>query len=265
MTDNRSHMYWLDDDLACRTVADRVAMYKKHLKDKFASYEREHDRVRLVEDTKGQGRADKATVFADGFNDAADGIGAGVLARNGKVWYTCIPDLWLLQDTKGTGQADVKKSLHTGYGVHVAFIGHDLHGLRFGPDGKLYFSIGDRGLNVEHRRQDDLRARHRRGAALQSRRLGAGDLRHRPAQPAGAGLRRVRQPLHRRQQRRRRRRRPAGSTSSRAATAAGASATSTCPGLGAVERRKALAHAPTEHRRRTSCRRSPTSPTARPA
>ena len=31
VTDNRSHMYWLDDDLACRTVADRVAMYKKHL------------------------------------------------------------------------------------------------------------------------------------------------------------------------------------------------------------------------------------------
>ena len=148
VTDNRSHMDWLDDDLACRTVADRVAMYKKHLKGKFPSYEIDHDRVRLVEDTKGTGRADKSTVFADGFKSAADGLGSGVLARNGKVWYTCIPSLWLLQDTKGTGRADVKKSLHTGYGVHVSFIGHDMHGLRFGPDGKLYFSIGDRGLHV---------------------------------------------------------------------------------------------------------------------
>ncbi len=149
VTDNRSHMYWLDDDLACRTVGDRIALYKKHLKGKFPTYEVDHDRVRLVEDTKGTGRADKATVFADGFKNAGAGLGSGVLARNGKVWYTCIPDLWLLEDTKGTGRADVKKSLHTGFGVHVSFIGHDMHGLRYGPDGRLYFSIGDRGLNVE--------------------------------------------------------------------------------------------------------------------
>ena len=149
VTDNRSHMYWLDDDLACRTVADRIALYKKHLKGKFASYARDTDRVRLVEDTTGAGRADKATVFADGFSRAEDGLGSGVLARAGNVYYTNIPDLWLLKDTKGTGHADVKKSLHTGYGVHVSFIGHDMHGLRMGPDGKLYFSIGDRGLHVE--------------------------------------------------------------------------------------------------------------------
>jgi quinoprotein glucose dehydrogenase len=149
VTDNRGHMYWLDDDLASRTVADRVAMYKKHLKDKFSTYEIAHDRVRMLEDTKGTGTADKATVFADGFHSAADGIGAGVLARKGNVYFTCIPNLWLLKDTKGTGKADVRKALSTGYGVHVSFYGHDMHGLRMGPDGRLYFSIGDRGLNVK--------------------------------------------------------------------------------------------------------------------
>src|SRR5438874_7823013 len=146
--DIRGYMSWLDDDLASRAVADRLAMYKKHLGDKLDTYTVHHERVRQIVDSKGTGKADKATVFADGFNSHVSGIGAGLLARQGKVWYTCIPDVWQLQDTKGTGTAGVRKSLSTGYGVHVGFIGHDLHGLRMGPDGKLYFSIGDRGLNV---------------------------------------------------------------------------------------------------------------------
>jgi quinoprotein glucose dehydrogenase len=148
VTDNRNHMSWLDDDLASRSVADRIAMYRKHLKEQFSSYEIAHDRVRRIEDTNGDGVANKATVFADGFRHAAEGIGSGVLARQGNVYYTCIPNLWLLKDPKGSGTAETRAALSTGYGVHVSFYGHDLHGLRMGPDGRLYFSIGDRGLNV---------------------------------------------------------------------------------------------------------------------
>ena len=71
-----------------------------------------------------------------------------MLARKDDVWFTCIPGLWKLRDTDGDGRADERTLLHDGYGVHVGFLGHDLHGLRFGPDGRLYFSIGDRGFNV---------------------------------------------------------------------------------------------------------------------
>jgi quinoprotein glucose dehydrogenase len=150
VTDDRGHMNWLNDDLASRSTADRVAIYKKDAKDKFAQqYEKERERVRLLEDTTGSGKADRSTVFSDDFGRAEDGIGAGLLARKGNIYFTCIPDLWLLRDTKGTGTADVKKSLSTGYGIHTSFIGHDLHGLVVGPDGRLYFSIGDRGLNVK--------------------------------------------------------------------------------------------------------------------
>ena len=152
VTDNRKHMNWLDADMASRTVADRVAMYRKFLSpEDFQAYQVEHERVRRVVDLDGDGKADSSTVFADGFKDAADGIGAGLLARKGEVLFTCIPDLWRLRDTNDDGKAEVKESLSTGYGVHVAFLGHDLHGLRMGPDGRLYFSVGDRGLNVTNK------------------------------------------------------------------------------------------------------------------
>ena len=147
--DIRGIMSWLDDDLACRTVEDRVKMMQKRMGKKFADTTVHQERIRLIEDTKGTGKADRSTVFADGFNRAETGLAAGLLARGKDVYYTCIPDLWKLTDTKGTGKADKREKMHTGFGVHIGFIGHDLHGLIMGPDGKLYFSIGDRGINVK--------------------------------------------------------------------------------------------------------------------
>ena len=147
--DNRSHGHWLLDDLAAQTVEDRVAYFKKHLKENVNKYAIEHDRIRLLEDTDGDGHADKATIFADGFNAIEDGTGAGVLPIGDKVFYTCIPKLWQLSDTNGDGQSDKQVALHDGFGVRVAFRGHDMHGLILGPDGRIYFSIGDRGYNVQ--------------------------------------------------------------------------------------------------------------------
>ena len=205
VTDIRSHTDWLDDDLACRTVDDRVAMMQRKLGDHFKDYGVQHDRIRLLEDTTGDGRADKATVFADGFHNPEDGIGAGLVTRNGDVWYTCIPDLWKLRDAKGTGKADERERLHHGFGVHINYLGHDLHGLRFGPDGKLYFSIGDRGTNVKDCEKPIFLPDT--GCVMRCNPDGtrAGGLRPGPAQPAGIGLRRVRQPVYGGQQLRRRR------------------------------------------------------------
>ena len=149
-TDIRGHMDWLDEELAVKTVEERVAYMTKHEGKRIAEYTKHSDRVKLVWDSDGDGKADKATVFADGFNGIADGIGAGVLARKGEVYFANIPNLWALRDTNNDGVADVKKSLSYGYGVRVGFLGHDLHGLRFGPDGKLYFSIGDRGSYIKN-------------------------------------------------------------------------------------------------------------------
>ena len=148
--DMRDHMEWLDEDLANQTVAERLAMLQRHVGDDYdANYGTEHERVRLIRDTNGDGVADEATVFADGFKDHAAGIGAGLLSYKGDVYYTCIPDLWLLRDADADGVADERRKLSTGYGVNIALLGHDLHGLRIGPDRRLYFSCGDRGFHVE--------------------------------------------------------------------------------------------------------------------
>ncbi|MEQ9067088.1 MAG: PQQ-dependent sugar dehydrogenase, partial [Gimesia chilikensis] len=59
------------------------------------------------------------------------------------------PHVWRLKDPAGEGKATLREKLSSGYGVRVAFRGHDLHGLKLGPDGRLYFSIGDRGYNIK--------------------------------------------------------------------------------------------------------------------
>ena len=212
VTDNRSHMNWLDADMAADRRRPRGDVQEISQPRRVPrSYQVEHERVKLIEDRDGDGKADRSTVFADGFKDAADGIGAGLLARKGDVYYTCIPDLWRLRDKDGDGKAEVKESLSTGYGVHVAFLGHDLHGLKMGPDGRLYFSVGDRGLNVTTKEGKHLYAPDC-GSVLRCEPDGsnleifATGLRN----PAGTRLRQLRQPVHLRQQFRRRRQGPMG-------------------------------------------------------
>jgi quinoprotein glucose dehydrogenase len=149
VTDMREHMDWLDDDTANQTVGERLAMLQKYEGEAFADYARATDRVKWIRDNDGDGRADVDVVFAEGFDKHEAGIGAGLLSYRGDVYYTCIPDLWRLRDEDGNRRADVREVLSTGYGVNIALLGHDLHGLRIGPDGLLYFSCGDRGFHVE--------------------------------------------------------------------------------------------------------------------
>ena len=100
-------------------------------------------------DSDGDGRPDTRTVFAGPFNDPLDGTGAGVLALDGDIFYTNIPNLWRLRDLDGDGVAEFQLKDSTGYGVRVALRGHDMHGLVLGYDGKIYWSIGDRGYDVK--------------------------------------------------------------------------------------------------------------------
>lgn len=152
--ENRTRPFFLEDDLQIQTLDDRLKMYEK-----FASrfeggmdwFRKVADQVRLLEDTDGDGKADQTTIFAPGFNGTLDGLAAGVMATDGDVYFTCIPNLWRLRDTDHDGVADEQTIIQTGFGVNAGFLGHDLHGLCWGPDGKLYFSVGDRGFHLTTR------------------------------------------------------------------------------------------------------------------
>ncbi|MFO0827650.1 MAG: HEAT repeat domain-containing protein [Phycisphaerales bacterium] len=149
--DNRSSPFWLMDDLQSQTIDDRLKMYEKWASKRDGGmeyYRRYDDRVARIEDTDGDLRADTRTEFAGPFNEPLDGTGAGIVAREGDVWYTNIPNLWRLRDTNDDGIAEVREKIWRGFGVRIALRGHDMHGLTWGPDGKLYWSIGDRGYHV---------------------------------------------------------------------------------------------------------------------
>jgi hypothetical protein len=146
--DIRHYMFMLEDDLACRTIEDRTAMVKKHFGPKWTDLAIETEIIRLLEDRSGSGKADFSSIYADNFSTELDGIASGVLARKGKVWFTNIPELDLLEGTDAQGKAVSRKTLSRGYGVRFSYTGHDMHGLVLGPDGRLYFSFGDRGANV---------------------------------------------------------------------------------------------------------------------
>src|SRR5215831_3055059 len=109
----------------------------------------EGDRIVILEDTKGAGKADKAITFYQtpdfiaplGITVAKDPVGPGY-----KVYVCHSPDILVFEDKDGDGKADgPPKKLLTGFGGVDS--DHGVHGILIGPDGKLYFSVGDTGVH----------------------------------------------------------------------------------------------------------------------
>lgn len=165
--DIRNNRDWVPHDVGFDSVEQKRAFFKSSLSEANSSANAErvgdlnqdgiHDyrdlmvlseTIYLVEDTDHDGTADKIGVFAEDFKTEVTGIAAGVLWDEGTVYATIAPDVWKLRDTDNDGIADERDILSTGYGLHIAYGGHDMHGLIVGPDGKIYWSIGDKGINA---------------------------------------------------------------------------------------------------------------------
>lgn len=144
----------VNGDISSMTLDDRTAYHKKWSgkeKDflKWEEFTKDSEVIKLLEDTDGDGVADKTTVYRGDFNDPLAGPSGGLIEKDGTVYFAMIPGIYGLKDTDGDGKAEEVKTLVNGFGVRVSFSGHDLNGFAFGPDGKIYWSIGDRGYHVE--------------------------------------------------------------------------------------------------------------------
>ena len=157
--DIRNNRDWLESELQLTSVAAKRAFYERVLAPEAsadnAGRVADHDgngthdyrdlgvlpdRIYELVDSDRNGQADQAGVFTDDLRGVVSGVAAGVLEHDGTVYVTQCPDVWAFDVASGE-----KRSLATGFGVHVAYAGHNMHGLTMGPGGRLYWSIGDIG------------------------------------------------------------------------------------------------------------------------
>jgi putative membrane-bound dehydrogenase-like protein len=98
-------------------------------------------RIKLLESTRGDGVYDKCTTFATNVP-----YPNGVMPWKGGVLVTAAPDILYLKDTQGTGKADVREIVWTGFSEGNQQ--HRVNGLQFGLDNWIYGANGDSGGNV---------------------------------------------------------------------------------------------------------------------
>ena len=99
-----------------------------------------HDRIVILEDSKGTGKADKFTVFADQLS-----IPTSMAFANGGVIVDQAPDTLFLKDSTGGDHADVRETLFSGWGTHDTHSGPS--NLRYGFDNWLWGTVGYSGFN----------------------------------------------------------------------------------------------------------------------
>ena len=94
-----------------------------------------NDKVLILEDTDGDGKADKQTVFADGLH-----VPTGIELGDGGAYVAQQPNLMFLKDTDGDGKADVRE--YVLHGFDSADSHHSISAFEWGPGGGLYFQEG---------------------------------------------------------------------------------------------------------------------------
>ena len=164
--DVRGHRNWITASISFQTVEDRRAFLRKtfeadneesmkSLKDLNEDGVRdwrdltvEKEQVWFLTDKSGDGVADESQLYLEDFHEEITDVANGVEFHYGEVYISVGPDLWRTKDNDGDKIADEVTSISHGYAVHFGFSGHGMSGVTVGPDGRVWWGIGDIGMNV---------------------------------------------------------------------------------------------------------------------
>jgi putative membrane-bound dehydrogenase-like protein len=105
--------------------------------------------IRMLESTRGDGKYDKSTVYADNLDSPV-----AVACWDGGVLVGVVPDLWYFKDTKGDGKADIARKVLTGFERDKAGEAM-LNSFRWGPDNRFHIATGLAGGNLRPANQPD--------------------------------------------------------------------------------------------------------------
>ncbi len=164
--DIRGHKDWMTASISFESPEDRRAFLrktfsetneqgKKHLKDlnqdgvlDWRDLTVEKEQIWIVSDENKDGFAEQSQLFIEGFHEEISDLANGVEVHNGDVFLSVGPDLWRINDTDNDNFADVKESISHGWAVHIGFGAHGMSGTTIGPDGRIWWGIGDIGMHV---------------------------------------------------------------------------------------------------------------------
>lgn len=161
--DIRHHQNLVKKDLSLTTVEERRAWYRDYLTGKNWIPDRngdgtkdwrdltvQKDSVVQVSDKDGDGKGEAIRTL-DEYHTEVTGIAAGVLAVGSEVFVAAEPDFLRYRDADGDGFPEARELVATGFQVHMGQGGHNLSGVVLGPDGRVYWSLGDKGHYVKTR------------------------------------------------------------------------------------------------------------------
>lgn len=103
----------------------------------------EGDRIMILEDTDGDGKADTSKVFYQG-TDVNSALGISLLGN--KVIVSCSPNVFVFTDENKDDVPDKKEVFFQG--IQGLQHDHGMHTFVFGPDGRLYFNFGNAGKSL---------------------------------------------------------------------------------------------------------------------
>jgi quinoprotein glucose dehydrogenase len=164
--DIRGHQDWMTASISLQTVEDRRAFLHKTFAPELSAENEwfpdlnndsihdwkdltvEKDEIWKLEDTNKDGIADVSTRILEDFNEEISDVAGALLVRDEDIFVGIGPDMWRVEDTNGDGVLDKKTSIAHGFAVHIGFGAHGMSGAIEGPDGKIYYGIGDIGASI---------------------------------------------------------------------------------------------------------------------